>query len=86
LHYRKLAGELIELDVAAREVERGIAHAKALLGQLPDRLLGLLPAKSFSIKGADRKRLRLRLAETIDDAFEALASKIAGEEKTADND
>ena len=69
---RQLEGELVDADDAARLAERRIGHAKALLEQIPDRILGLLP-KQVAI--AARKNLRARVAEMIEDVLTALAEE-----------
>lgn len=69
---KQLDGELVDVDDVARLAERRIGHAKALLEQLPDRLLGVLPKQ---VAGAARKSLRTRVAEMIDDVLTALAEE-----------
>jgi len=82
LKRKQLSGDLVEVDLVARQSERRITHAKALLAQVPDRVLGLLPKE---VKPATRKQLRGRLAEMIDDVLFALA-EAAEEEVTTDGE
>jgi phage terminase Nu1 subunit (DNA packaging protein) len=63
-------GELISVDEVARENERSIAHAKNLLEQIPDRLMGLLP-KSIGAKA--RKNFRDAAMQMIEDVLFALS-------------
>lgn len=71
LKFRAAAGELIEVDLVAREAERRISHAKALFEQIPDRLLGLLPKE---VKAAAKKAFRERTAEMLEDVLFALSA------------
>jgi len=69
---RQLEGDLIEVDLVARHNEQRITHAKALLEQIPDRVLGLLPK---SIPAKSKKEFRNRVADMIEDALYALAEQ-----------
>jgi len=71
LELARRKGELIEVEVVARRSERRIAEAKALLEQIPDWLLGLLPR---TMSAAAKKDLRRRTGEKVDDIMFALAA------------
>jgi phage terminase Nu1 subunit (DNA packaging protein) len=78
LKKRIMKGELVDLDTACRKGERRITHAKALLEQIPERCLGLLP-KSMAPKM--KTAFRDKAVEIIEDVLFALAEKsLEGEE------
>lgn len=83
LQYRQLAGELIEVDIIAREQERSIAHAKALAEQIPDRLIGLLPRV---VTAKPRQRLLQSAKQMIEDFLFALSDSMAEAEQDGDSD
>jgi phage terminase Nu1 subunit (DNA packaging protein) len=73
LRYRVMAGELVDLDTACRKGERRITHAKALLEQIPERCLGLLP-KSMTPKM--KTTFRDKAVEIIEDTLFALSEDV----------
>jgi phage terminase Nu1 subunit (DNA packaging protein) len=70
LKRKQLEGELIEVDVVSRIHEQRITHAKALLDQIPERCISLLPK---SVPAKNKKEIRERLAQMIDDLLTTLA-------------
>jgi hypothetical protein len=74
LRLAKERGELVRLDDTRRLMIRHINEAKAILGQLPDRVLAVLPA---AIAGKIRRQVRDECARLIDHSCGSLADLLA---------
>ena len=83
LKRKQLAGELIEVDYVARHNERRIAHAKSLLEQIPDRMLGLLPKV---VHAAAKKEFRRQADQLIEDVLFALSASSEAEDEDLEGD
>ncbi len=65
----QLRRKLVEVDDMVREYRHHATHARALLEQLPDRLLGFLPANAT---GDDKRHFRDEAAKAVDSVVEVL--------------
>ncbi len=65
----QLAGQLIDVDDVCREAVHCFTHARALLEQVPHRLLALLPAEST---GDDKRQFITEAQTSIDGVIEVL--------------
>jgi hypothetical protein len=64
------SGKLANLDMVCREAEQRITHAKALLEQIPDRALGLLPKY---VSAAQKRQFLADCQRLIADTLHQLA-------------
>jgi len=71
-------GRLIEVEPVRRMLVRHIHEAKAILDQLPDRVLGVLPSRT---KAGVRRSVRKRVAAAVDGAYTMLADSLDDLEK-----
>jgi len=78
---RLLAGKLIELEPVRRLFVRHVEEAKALMGQIPDRVAAALPAKTAA---KIRKSAREEARRVIDDVCESLADLLNAPEALPD--
>jgi phage terminase Nu1 subunit (DNA packaging protein) len=69
LKTKQLQGQLVDVDEVGRLYAHHATHARALLEQIPDRLLGLLPPEC---SGDDKRRFRAEAAKAIDGVTQAL--------------
>jgi phage terminase Nu1 subunit (DNA packaging protein) len=79
----KARGSLIELEPVRRLFTRHIYEAKAILDQLPDRLLGCLPSGTADVV---RQQVRQRARSAVDGAYTSLADSIAELGRLADEE
>ncbi len=67
---------LVEVDDVVREYKHHATHARALLEQLPDRLLGFLPAHST---GDDKRHFRNEAAKAVASVVDVLHDWLVAE-------
>ena len=75
------AGELIEVTPIIRLFTRHVNEAKAIMDQLADRVLSLLPAKTTP---KTRRRVREECRKILDDACRSLGDLLSAEELTGE--
>lgn len=73
LRVRRERGELIEVHRVVREYQHHATHARALMQQMPNRLLADLPETATA---DDKRRFRERAQRIIDDVVAALHSDL----------
>jgi phage terminase Nu1 subunit (DNA packaging protein) len=78
LKLARMGGELVEIEVARRLFVRHVHEAKAILDQVPDRVLAALPAAV--LKGKGRQTIRRSAAGVVRSACQALADLLAAPE------
>jgi phage terminase Nu1 subunit (DNA packaging protein) len=79
LKLARLGGELVEIEVARRLFVRHIHEAKAILDQVPDRVLAALPAAAVKEKGR-RQTIRRQAAGVVRSACQALSDLLSAPE------
>ena len=73
----RMRGELIEVDVVAREMTRAIHNAKSIINEIPDELFDRLPPKFRARYGA---KIREWLIWRINQAYDVLEEMKHGED------
>ena len=74
LKARQRAGELVELEAVRRLFVQHINEAKAIFGQVPDRVIACLPSRT---KAVIRRRVHEQTRVIVDDTCKALADLLA---------
>lgn len=77
-------GELIRLEDVIRFYTRQMAQAKAILDDMPDIVLSILP--TTKIKRDERERIRSRLDEVRDQVLEQFVELLKGDTDPTDED
>lgn len=74
LRARRAAKDLVPVQPVQAVLVRHANEAKAILDQVPDRVLGALPTK---MKAATRRRIHAQCRQIVDDACTAVADSVA---------